>query len=162
MTIVIDEREKLPFTFQAYEDVQTKQARLQTGDYSVLGLEHKICVERKSIGDLALSLGRDRQRFLNEMSRGRGLPAFVVVCESPFEDLEAGRYKSMLSAQSAVSSVVALMCRWSIPFFFASDRDAAERFTYRYLKLYAEGQLKELKALQRAMQGTTYNGTQTF
>ena len=151
MIISVDLREKLPFTFTGFPDVTIQKTRLVTGDYSLPGLQNKICVERKSISDLALSLGRDRNRFFAELARARGVPAFMVVVEAPFSDLESGRYKSMLNAKSAVSSVIAVMCRWSIPFHFAADRDAAERFTYNFLRLYAEGQRKELLAVQRAL-----------
>ena len=151
MIISVDLREKLPFTFTDFSDVTLQKARLETGDYSLPGLQNKVCVERKSINDLALCLGRDRNRFFAELARARGIPSFVVVVESPFSDLESGRYKSMLNAKSAAASVIAVMCRWGIQFHFANDRDAAERFTYNYLRLYAEGQRKELLAVQRAL-----------
>ncbi len=49
--IVIDTREQMPLVFRHLSAVR---ATLQTGDYSVLGLEHLFAVERKSLADLVM------------------------------------------------------------------------------------------------------------
>lgn len=151
MKIAVDIREKLPFSFTGFSDVQTVSAHLATGDYAIKGLENRCCVERKSIGDLALCLGRDRNRFFAEMQRARSIPAFSVVVEAPFTDLEQGLYRSRLPAKSATSSVISLMCRWGINFFFAEDRSQAERFVYDFFRLYLQGHQRELVAVQKAL-----------
>ena len=47
--IVIDTREHCPLPFSR---LATIRATLQSGDYSVLGVEHAFAVERKSVADL--------------------------------------------------------------------------------------------------------------
>ena len=47
--IIIDTREQIPWEFR---DLPTEPGTLDTGDYSVSGLEHLIAVERKSLDDL--------------------------------------------------------------------------------------------------------------
>lgn len=45
--IVIDSREKEPYTFAC----EVLKAKLDAGDYSVHGFEHQVAVERKSLAD---------------------------------------------------------------------------------------------------------------
>jgi hypothetical protein len=58
--VVIDSREQAPLVFARLQSVA---GTLYSGDYSVLGLEDVLAVERKSLDDLAnccLASGRDR------------------------------------------------------------------------------------------------------
>ena len=81
MIILVDEREKKPYNFPAME---TETALLNYGDYAVKGLGYydvnpntgkeefypEFAVERKSLDDLARSVGTDRNRFEAEIDRG--------------------------------------------------------------------------------------------
>ena len=63
---------------------------LTTGDYSIYGLEHKICVERKSLPDLVACVGKDRKRFVRELERMQAMKSKMVVIEANLADVEAG------------------------------------------------------------------------
>ena len=53
MKIIIDSREQRPFDFLSQNgDIETERGTLDTGDYSVAGLESRVAVERKSLADL--------------------------------------------------------------------------------------------------------------
>jgi hypothetical protein len=58
--IITDSREQTPLIF---EHLQTERGTLQSGDYSIQGLEHDFSIERKSISDLCQSVTRGRERF---------------------------------------------------------------------------------------------------
>lgn len=131
MKILIDTREQAPFDFQGY-DVEVIHGTLQTGDYSIPGLESLVAVERKSLPDLVACLGRERERFEHELERLRGYDSVAVVVESPMSCLALGEYRSKLDPKAAYESVVAFMVRYRLPFYFAQDRRGAERFTYSY------------------------------
>jgi DNA excision repair protein ERCC-4 len=64
--IAVDSREQRPFTFDAWP---TAPATLAAGDYSIVGLEEHVAIERKSLDDLAGCCGRDRDRFKRELHR---------------------------------------------------------------------------------------------
>jgi len=81
MKILIDSREKKPFTFANYE-VET--AALKTGDYSIKGLEDKLVLERKSISDFTSSI--TKQRFWNEMERMADISKSYLILEFSIED----------------------------------------------------------------------------
>lgn len=66
--IIVDTREQQPWTFLNNPDITTTVAKLDTGDYSIAGLEDLVCIERKgSIEEFAGNITKDR--FWREMDR---------------------------------------------------------------------------------------------
>lgn len=59
MRIVIDSREQAPFLFEGY-GAEVGPGALAAGDYSLCGLESLVAVERKSLADLTMRLGREQ------------------------------------------------------------------------------------------------------
>ncbi len=154
LSIIVDSREQLPFSFKGhpcYEGTTVARGSLPTGDYSLEGLTNLVAVERKSLPDLIACLGKDRERFVKDLERGRALDAFTVICEGDLYSLVHGEYRSLLNPHSACQSVAAFMARLNIPFFFAGDRAIAEYMTFSFLRQYAEGKRKELKAVEQAL-----------
>lgn len=135
MKIIVDSREQAPFPFTDY-DAEVVEGALTAGDYSLLGLESLVAVERKSLPDLIACLGRERPRFERELERLRGFESAAVVIESPMAALALGEYRSALNPKAAYESVVCFMCRYKLTFYFAQDRRGAERFTYSFLRHY--------------------------
>ena len=80
--IIIDTREKLPFSFGRRKTIV---GTLKTGDYSLEGFEDKIVVERKSIKDFASSI--TKERFWNEMGRMQEIPHSYLLLEFSVEDI---------------------------------------------------------------------------
>jgi DNA excision repair protein ERCC-4 len=151
MRVIIDSREQSPFAFQNEKyGVEKVVGTLTIGDYSLAGLEDNIAVERKSLPDLVLCLGRERDRFERELQRGAALDAFCVVCESSWLDLAQGNYRSQLKPHSACQSVAAFMARYRVPFLFAGSRAAAEYVCWSFLRQYLEGARKRWKAIAKA------------
>ena len=92
-TIIKDTREKQGYTFEA---ARTKYhvckgmvvRKLDTGDYSVEGLEDKVCVERKaSVVELANNVGVSRRRFDAEIERMKEFPHRFLILEFSLTDL---------------------------------------------------------------------------
>jgi ERCC4-type nuclease len=92
-TIIKDTREKQGYTFAAS---RTKyhfckgmvNRKLDTGDYSIEGLEDKICIERKaSVVELANNVGVSRKRFEAEIERMKAFPHKFLVLEFSLTDL---------------------------------------------------------------------------
>jgi len=64
-TIIIDTREQQPWTFEHYT---TASRKLDTGDYSIEGMEDTICIERKkSINEIANNI--TESRFIDVVDR---------------------------------------------------------------------------------------------
>lgn len=134
-TIIIDTREQTPLTFP---NTPTTAGTLTTGDYSVLGLEHIIAVERKSLDDLLACCGRERNRFKRELQRLRAYRFRLLVIEADAATLESGvrdgsPWRSKLQPSHVVGSLAAWCAQFALPVWLAGSHDAAGRFVERFL-----------------------------
>lgn len=104
MRVIVDSREQAPFPFRGprYEGVTVEVGGLTVGDYSLAGLTDRVAVERKSLPDLVMCLGRERERFERELARGAALDAFCVVVEASWADLAGGQYRSRMNPHAAL------------------------------------------------------------
>jgi hypothetical protein len=86
--IICDTREQYPLPLNGLDYIEYSQAALKTGDYSVLGLESVITVERKrNPAELSNNLFKDKARFARELERMASFrEAHVVLCFS-LEDM---------------------------------------------------------------------------
>jgi len=134
--IVIDTREQLPYTFPSPCSVQRRV--LSTGDYSLCGLEELVFVERKSLDDLAATLGNPqrRKRFYNELARAQAARHKVILVEGSTRDILEHRYTGGINPVSLYTLVLALQIHdpW-LSVHFAGDRQQAIAFLYHYFSL---------------------------
>ena len=151
MILLIDSREQTPLSFSDY-DVTVQTAALQTGDYSILGLEHKIAVERKSLDDLAQSFTKGRERFERECQRGMGLDVFAVVAECTWSDLAHSKYKSRINPNALMQSIVAWQVKYNTMFFFAGNSKGASYYVISLFKQYIQVHEKQLRQVLKAYQ----------
>lgn len=141
MTILIDDREKAPFRFPA--EAPTIRARLDTGDYSIRGLEHLLAIERKKCSELYNTVGSGRARFRAELGRMRdimdcgGYAAIVVEGSLSqiigFGELQAQRGRAV-RAGHVIGSLLAWSIELGIPIWFAGELELAERITWELLR----------------------------
>ena len=100
---VIDTREQMPWDLAPMKAVS---GTLQVGDYSVLGLESHIAIERKSLADFVCCCGTERERFRRELERGfRGWPVSAVIIESTWRAIEMGQWRSLLTPRQVQASL---------------------------------------------------------
>ena len=129
LTIVVDTRERYPYTF-AGRPVQRERAALPAGDYAVRHVDQILAVvERKTPDDFAKSLVDGSLNYaLAELA---ALPAAAIVVEQ--------RYGALLNDEHTqpgwlLELVARLQIRYpAVPIVFADSRKLAEEYTYRYL-----------------------------
>ncbi len=131
-TIIIDTREQEPWAFDR-EAAATVRRALPAGDYSLVGLETAVAVERKTLDDFVSTVIRHRRRFHRELRRLVSYSAACVVVEAGFRDILEARYRSGASPASVLGSVVSVTVDFGVPVFFCSDRSAARVFAEGYL-----------------------------
>ena len=129
--IVVDTREQHPYKF---ENAITKT--LKSGDYSILGLEGKITIERKSKTDAYSSLGAGRTRFENELKRLSEFDYSAIVIESSLADFLQAPPFTRMNPKAALNSLVSWSVKYKVFIFFASDRRYARALVYRILEKY--------------------------
>lgn len=143
ITICVDSRESLPYNF----NYPTEVVGLKVGDYSIVGLEDCIALERKTVNDLIGCLTTGRERFERELFKGKALSYFALVIEASLSDLANGRYRSNMGSKSAVQSLLAFSVRYRLPIFFCENRNYCQRITESLLLKYAREIEKQGKAI---------------
>lgn len=131
---IVDTREQDPFPMG---DIEFERGTLCTGDYSVKGLENYIRIERKSLADLVMCVGRERERFARELIRLRGFAHRAVIVESTWEEIYSGNWRSKIPSKAVTSSIA----RWvldGIPFIISGNRPQSSEMCQRLLFLCAK------------------------
>jgi DNA excision repair protein ERCC-4 len=147
--IVQDSREQLGY--ESLFEHPCITSALEYGDYSILGLEHLISIERKSLADLLGSLTNGRSRFEAELKRARSLHKFYVLVECSPADLLVPDFGKMSRAHP--NSIWGTICAWSTryaPFLFGGTRRDSAKLCEGILVAYARALLKGTQALEKA------------
>ncbi len=137
-TIAIDTREQLPYVFPG---AVTKT--LPSGDYSIVGLETQVAIERKSKTDAYGSLGQGRSRFRREVERLAAMDFAAIVVEDTLSGFLCRPPYSKMSPRSAIGSLLAWSVRYRVPVYFAGDRQYARALTQKLLEMYWRYHQKE-------------------
>jgi DNA excision repair protein ERCC-4 len=149
ITAIVDTREQRPLNLAP---LRTITGTLATGDYSVVGLEHVVAVERKSAGDLLACVGRERERFDREVQRLLAYPVRAVVVEADWPFFERGQWTSQVTATQAIGSLLGWITA-GVPILMAYDHERAGRFVGRILYTAARRRWREARALVSSVQG---------
>lgn len=134
ITVIVDSREKNPLDLG---DMKVVRAALVTGDYSLQNRERHCAVERKSIQDLVMSLGHERERFMREVDRLRGMTSKMILVEGSEMDIRKKNFRGNIEIASILSSVVRIE-ELGVPIHFAHNREYAADILRRFLYLNAQ------------------------
>jgi len=130
-TIVIDSREQHPYEFNG-----AVVKALKSGDYSILSLEDRVSIERKTKEDAYSSLGAGRARFEKEIKRLSEYDYSAIVIESNLDDFLHAPPFTEMNPKAAMNSLVSWSIKYKVFIFFASDRLHAKALVYRILEKY--------------------------
>lgn len=118
--------------------VNVQAGTLGQGDYSILGMEQWVAIERKSAADLFGTLAQGRKRFTAELVRLQTLQFAAVVVEADWRTvlLDPPRH-SRLNPKTVHRSVLAWTQRFKgVHWFMCPTRDMAEVTTFRILERF--------------------------
>lgn len=142
VTILIDNREQLPFTLSP---MKTERGTLTTGDYGIKGLEHVATVERKSVPDLIGVIGNGRDRFERELKRMLAYETRAIVVEGSWSTIELKQYRGDIHPNAVIGTIIGWIAM-GIPVNFCGDRERADQFTARLLFIAARRRFRELQS----------------
>jgi len=131
-TIVIDSREKKPYTFNGH----TATSGLPTGDYSIRGFEKDISVERKSLPDLYGCMTKELPRFFDQMDRLREIKCRLLLVEGTWDMVGLGKEihpKSTCTGTKTQNVLLSVMSS-GVPVFLANDRQHANCIASDFLE----------------------------
>ena len=146
-TVLVDSREKAAYRFDGMPAgtpskprdllVTTEWRFMQTGDYSIDGMEDRVVIERKSLADLYSTLGQHRERFEREHQRMAEVEwAAVIVEASWYEILKMPPERSKLNPKSVFGTFAAWQIRYGVPWFCMQDRRLSEICCFRLLEKF--------------------------
>lgn len=182
-TILVDTAEQRPFTFQRIKGdareggqllfIPTREAHLGVhsrdefgepyyeprGDYTIDGLEQKVCVERKSISDVSATLlgwdkegktGR-RERFEKQLKIMEGFWRSAVIVEATYGDVLRevqcyGQKPAWLNRKITNRTFISWSQRYRVPWYFFDTRRLAEVNCFRIL----QKAWKEFKKMEKS------------
>lgn len=135
-TIIQDTREKKPWTFQATGSVQdVKVSKLDTGDYSVEGMEDIFMVERKaSVDEVFMNLGVQWVRFEKEMERAQSFKYKYLVIEATMREVYRGSRYSKMSGRFIMARLVHLQLKYDVQVIFAGSGMHVPGFIIQLMK----------------------------
>lgn len=135
--IISDTREQ-----KAYRFPGATRTALETGDYSIEGLENKVAVERKTRNDLLSCIGTERDRFTRELERLSKFDLAVIMIECNFRDMLNLPNWSELHKSQVFGSILSWIPKYGVVFFFAGSRKMGERATKKILEKYKKYEKK--------------------
>jgi len=150
-TVTIDTREQRPFDFGP--DISTVLGTLDTGDYSIAGLEDHVALERKSLPDLAACITHERDRFKRELRRLRGYECRAVIIEATVSDVIEHRYRSRVHPNAVLGSVATWQTEFGVPFVWAGPHGAT--FALAIIRNYWRQLLQTYGAIRHAVEEVT-------
>lgn len=145
VTAVVDTREQTPLDLLLPFEFDT----LDTADYSVRGLEHVVAVERKSLADLLMCVGRERERFDRCVQRMRAFEVRVLVVEANWSDIDKGEWRSQLRPPQVKAAIYSWMKHVSV--VLAGDRQGAASMVSGLLYSAARERWRQLRSFQRGL-----------
>lgn len=147
VTAIIDTREGLPLDLAP---LKTVHGTLTTSDYSILGLEHEIAIERKSKADFICCIGQHRERFEREIQRLLAYPVRAIVVECSWQDLLDGEWRGQITPAQATGAALAWMGQ-GIPILFVGNHDAAGKAVSRLLFIAARRRWRSMQAFSEGI-----------
>jgi ERCC4-type nuclease len=147
--IIIDTREQLPLEFSSSMVKSVRTEKLDTGDYTIAGLENVLFIERKgSLTEFYRNCTQDR--FWKELDRTAPFKYKFLVLECAFEDIAAIPYSLGLpksqwaqlkvKPQYIVKCVGDIQVKYGIHVIFAGNRENATEMILNIMKRVSENE----------------------
>lgn len=132
--VIVDTREQRPWVLDP-RYYATDRATLDTGDYSVRGLEDRLRIERKSLGDFVGTAIGDWLRFRKELNRLASFDVALIVVEADLDDVWAHRYESEASPDSVVGRANGIFLDHGVPVVWWGARSGCVAMVENFLAL---------------------------
>ncbi len=153
ITAIIDQKEQLPYDLSPLKSIR---GTMSTADYTVLGLEHHVAVERKSCADFLSVVGGGRERFDRECMRLLAFPVRLIIVEASWSnlatgtDLDGNEWRSQVKPEAAMGSAIGWVVK-GLPIHFGGSREACQIYVARFLFQAARIRWRENQGLMAGL-----------
>lgn len=139
-TIIVDTREQMPWEFGFHT---TSRRKLDTGDYSIEGMEHLLCIERKrSVSEIANNI--TEKRFKDVLDRMNQIPHSFILLEFDLEDVYQFPIgsdipkklwdKMRITNKYILKYLTSIQLNYNIHIIYCGDSDNAEKMAVQLMK----------------------------
>lgn len=148
-SIVVDNREKLPYTFDGMKGpsphrqkiiVDSFRGHLETGDYAItsqISGPLSIRIERKTLVDLFATLGSHRERFEREHERLAEFKRAVIIIEADWRTIiNDPPERSRLNPNSVFGTSTSWFVKYGVPWIACPGRRFAELYTFKLFQQF--------------------------
>jgi len=151
--VVIDSQEHMGYRFGRFSNwfSGTVHKRLPIGDYTILGMEDEVAVERKTIPDLVKSIIQEREGFIEKCERLSAFRKKALVIEGSLSSLKTPYEDSQAHPNAVLGSLLAAQERWGIPAHFLDNFLLSEEFVASMLSKYHAYRWLEINGFQRCL-----------
>lgn len=138
--IVIDSREQMAWDFSPYigDEWTVATGTLTHADYSIQSLSDMISLERKSLQDIVMCCGSERDRFVRELLALRGYKCKAVIIEASMSEIDKGGWRGKVTPSQVTGSMASWMVKYNIPFICACNHELAAKTAFTILRKYYE------------------------
>jgi len=152
-TVVIDSAEHMGYKFERFTNwlAGTIHKRLLIGDYTLLGMEDEVIVERKTLPDLVRSIIQERKGFIKKCEELSGFKKKCIVIEGSTKALKTPYEDSQAHPNAVFGSLLAAQERWDIPVYFLDNFLLAEEYVAGMLSKYHAYRWLEINGFQRCL-----------
>lgn len=142
-TVIVDTREKQPWNLQSSRVLGKEITKLDTGDYTVEGLEDKLCIDRKaSVSELAQNV--TTKRFADELKRIKEFPHAFLILEFTADDIfnfpdsadlpPAVKKRIRVNGNFLMRCLSRMQIKYDFNIIFAGNRSNAERIAINLME----------------------------
>jgi len=143
-TIIIDSREQNPYSFRSVGELAgVAVSGLKFGDYSIKDHTDLIFIERKNSAlEFYGNLGKERERFSNELEKAKHCKFKFIIIEDKFSSLYSSSYLANKfsgnkykhsSPRSILGSLSSFMLSFNINIIFSDNRENAQDLVRKLL-----------------------------
>lgn len=149
-TVVVDTREKAAYTFKEYDNCAGMvRKKLDTGDYSIEGLENILCIERKAtVQEIANNIVENNHRFDREIERMNTYKHKYIICEFSISDLinfpessdlpKSIKDKIKVTGKFLLKRLMEFQINHDVHVVFCGNKDNAFYFVASLMKRFSE------------------------
>jgi ERCC4-type nuclease len=141
--VIVDTREKQPWELNSSRVLGREVTKLDTGDYTVEGIEDKLCIDRKaSVSELAQNI--TTKRFVNELKRIKEFPHAFLILEFSASDIfnfphsadlpPAVKKRIRVNGNFLMRCLSRLQIKYDFNIIFAGNRSNAERIAVNLME----------------------------
>ncbi len=156
--VLVDSRERQPFALHGNHPNWIggeRRVALKTGDYTVMGMESLLALERKSLADLVACTVTYRRQFLAACGRLAQYRWRAILIEATYEDIKGGfasfDIPSEVHPNAVCGMLDAIEAKFGIPAIYSSSVQAlateraaswlSKHFTYWWLEQHGLGRV---------------------